>query len=63
LQLFAKERGYKKIVVEATSAATHHVLVDKLGFKVNNTIIPSEKYPDLLGDLGDKKATYLVGDL
>jgi hypothetical protein len=60
---YAKERGWKKIVVEATAPGTHHVLVNKLGFTVNNTVYPAKLYPEL-ADLGeDFTCTYLVGEL
>jgi hypothetical protein len=59
----AKQRGFEKIVVEATSEATHHVLSKYFGFVTHNTVIPSELLPNVFGDLNKSKCTYIIKDL
>ncbi|KAL0479619.1 hypothetical protein AKO1_007697 [Acrasis kona] len=59
----AKNAGFKEIVIEATANGTHHIFANKLGFTINNTIIPCELFPNEFGHLKDHKCTYLVGKL
>ncbi|KAL0480033.1 hypothetical protein AKO1_010926 [Acrasis kona] len=58
----AKKQGWNKIVVEATHEGTHHVLVRKLDFIVDTTIVPAQKY-EILEKMGAAKCTFLIGNL